>query len=161
MKEYFLGLMIVSLFGATLIALSPSGYEKPLRLLCGLCAVGAIVLPLARWTAGGFEVKQEWLEIFEQGQDSKEYYDEIYNKSLLGAEGENAQQILKNEIIKEFSLQNDSFELKIVFDNKSEEICISHVELVIYPSGIQINPHSIEEYVSTRLGCECYTIYDF
>ncbi len=160
MKEYFIGIMAVAFLGSTLLTLAPTGFEKHLRLLCGFCAVAAVLFPLVSFLSDGIYIDGEWTELFAQGEAEAKNYDEIYNCSLVMAEGENAEGILKNDIIKELDLKNDSFDIKIIIDKSSDEYSILRTELIIYASGIDIDPHSVEKYIKTRLGCDCEIIYD-
>jgi hypothetical protein len=57
-------------------------------------------------------------------------------------------------------LDNDGFDVAIVAEGNGEEIYIARVELIIYPSGLAIDPHAIQKYVKERLGCECVVIYE-
>lgn len=160
MKEYFITVMAVSLMGGVIVSLSPKGNNaRYVRLLCGLCTVCCVAFPVVRFAQGGFD-REEILSVLDYETKEKEYYDEIYNKKLVGAELKNAEIALKSEIIKELSLQNDSINVNIVTENKSDEICIESVEVIIYPSGLYADPREIEECVEERLGCPCSFFYD-
>lgn len=160
MKEYFIGIMAVAFLGSTLLTLAPSGFEKHLRLLCGFCAVAAVLFPVTSFLSGENYIGGEWTELFAQTGNEINYYDEIYNGSLVEAECENAEKILKTDIIKELDLKNDSFDIIIILDKSSDEYSILRTEVIIYASGIDIDPHSVEKYISSRLGCDCEIIYD-
>ena len=160
MKEYFIGIMAVAFFGSTLLALAPGGFEKHLRLLCGFCTVAAVLFPLVSFLGDGIYIDGEWKELFIQDKSETNDYDEIYKDALANAEGENAEKILKNDIIKELKLKNDSFDVRIIIDRTSDEYSILRTELIIYASGIGIDPHSVKNYIETRLECDCEVIYD-
>ncbi len=160
MKEYFIGIMAVAFLGSTLLALAPSGFEKHLRLLCGFCTVAAVLFPIVSFLSDGIYIDGEWKELFVQDKFQTESYDEIYNDALVNAEGENAEEILKNDIIKELDLKNDSFDIRIVIDKIGDEYSISRTELIIYALGIAIDPHNVKNYIETRLECDCEVIYD-
>ena len=59
------------------------------------------------------------------------------------------------------SLKNDSFDIQIVLGEESVEKYIDRVEVIIYPEGIEIDPHEIEKYIKSRLNCPAVIIYDF
>ena len=160
MKEYFIGIMAVAFLGSTLLALAPSGFEKHLRLLCGFCAVAAVLFPLVSFLSDGIYINGEWRELFAEDKSESRDYDEIYNDALVNAEGENAEEILKNDIIEELKLKNDSFDIRILIDKSGDEYSISRTELIIYASGIAIDPHDVKNYIETRLECDCEVIYD-
>lgn len=160
MEEYFITVMAVSLVGGVIIALAPKGNStRYVRMLCGLCTVCCVAFPVVSLAQNGFD-KEGLLSMLDYESREKEYYEEIYNKNLIGAELENAEMTLKSEIIKELSLQNDSLNVNIITENKSDEICIDSVEVIIYPSGLSADPREIEEYVEERIGCPCSFFYD-
>lgn len=162
MKEYFMGIIAVVSVGSLLLSLVPSSsYSKQLRLLCGLCSAGCIILPLLM-IAGDIDAQRnDLIGLFEQREVDNEYYAEIYNNTIAGAEGENAEERLKNEIIKALSLKNDSFDINIIIGNKSDEKYIEKIELIIYADGIGVDPHAVSNYIDERIGCETQVIYDF
>ncbi len=160
MKEYFVGIIAITFLGGIMIMLSPQGYTKHLRLLCGLCSAALILLPLFSFVSGGGGAIEDIADIFSQEEYQKEYYEEIYNGSLLLSEKENAEKILKAEIKRAVSTNNDNFDVNIVIDKNSDEIYIRSVEIIIRASGVSIDPRSVEKYIKETLGCECVIIYD-
>lgn len=161
MKEYFMGIISVVFLGATMISLSPKGYEKHLRLLCGFCSVAVILFPLFSLVGNEGNPFDGLASLFSQEEYQEEYYEKIYNNSLLISEKKNAEKMLKNDMLQEISANNDSFDVNIVVEQNNDEFYISSIEVLIYPSGVDIDPRSIEKYVKEALGCECRIIYDF
>ena len=161
MKEYFIGIISVVFLGGAMISLSPKGYEKQLRLLCGFCSVAVILFPLFSFVGNGENPFDGLASLFSQEEYQEEYYEEIYNDSFLVSEKKSAEKILKNDIIQEISADYDSIDVNIVLEQNNDEFYISSVEVMIYPSGVNIDPRSIEKYVKDALGCECRVIYDF
>ncbi len=160
MKEYFITVMAVAFFGGTIITLVPLGNTtKYVRLLCGLCTVCSIAFPLVSFVGGNFE-KEDLLSIFDYEGKEESYYEEIYNNCLTDTEINNAEITLKNEIIKGISASEDDFSLNIITEENSGEISIVRVEVIIYSSGMSIDPRRIESCVFERLGCGCEFFYD-
>ena len=161
MKEYFLAILAIAVIGGIIISLSPDGASaKYIRLLCGICTVGCIVIPIVSYAAQSNILDENWLLIFDSDQ-YVDQYDEIYNSALVDAEISNADYLLKNKIIQEFVIKDEDFDVHIKINEESVEKYIECVELRIYAQGIEIDPHSIEKYVKNLLGCECITYYDF
>ena len=162
MREYFIGIIAVVALGGLMVSLSPTAnFSKQLRLLCGLCSVGCIVFPILTF-ASEFDVQKDaFLGLFEYKETECLNYDEIYNDSIFDAANKNAEENLKNDIIKELDLKNESFDIQIVLGEESVEKYIDRVEVIIYPEGIEIDPHGIEKYIKSRLNCPVVIIYDF
>ncbi len=56
-------------------------------------------------------------------------------------------------------MNSDKFDVNIIMGTKSGEKSISKVQLLIYKSGIGINPHEVSDFIGSLLGCECEVIY--
>ncbi len=160
MTEYFITVMAVALAGGVIISLVPTGRTLSyVRLLCGLCTLCCVAFPLVNIVGGEFD-KEEILSMFESNDENREYYDEIYNKKLTKAEIENANFILKSEIIKAFSLKSDAIDINIITNNDSDEIYILKVGITLHKSGVDTNPRELKDFVFERLGCETEIFYD-
>lgn len=159
MKEYLLGVMIISLVGSIIMSTAPRGGSAgALKLICALCAVCVIAMPFLglvsdRWGIDGVR------DIFAVNENDERYYDEIYNSQLTEVQLLNAEKTLKKQIIQGFSFDDDSFDVNIILSSKSDEKSIEKVELIIYTSGVAIDPHAVEKYIYDCLECPCETIY--
>lgn len=161
MKVYFLAILVIGVLGGIIISLSPdSASAKHIRLLCGICTVGCIVIPIASYAAQSDISVDNWLEMFD-GEQYSEKYDEIYNEAFNQIEVSNADNLLKSKIIQEFMIRSEDFDIHIKTSDNSVEKYIEYVELKIYAKGIEIDPHRIEKYVKDLLGCDCVVYYDF
>lgn len=161
MKEYFLGMVIVVFVSAFVISLCPDGsMGKHLRLLCGLCVVGCIVIPLISYIQNVSGDEREWINMFASEEKENANYDEIYNKAFLNVESENAENNLKSQIIKELSIDAEDFDVQIYVEDNSDVKSISRVEVIIYASGVDIDPHRVEKYINELLDCQCVIRYD-
>lgn len=160
MKEYLLGVVVIALLGSVVMSLTPkNGSAGAMRLVCGLCAVGVIVVPLVS-VLDGESLFDGVKDIFEVEDADLEYYDEIYNKKFDASCVKNAEILLKSEIIQGFNAAEKDFDVNIVLGCKGDEKYIDYVEVIIYASGISMDPHSVEKYIYERLGCICKTVYD-
>ena len=160
MSEYFLGIALTVLIGGLILSLFPDASAKPyLRLLCGGAVVLSILSPLVT-LVGDKSAADDLLSLFEGGMEEERNYAEIYNNTIVSAGAEFASDKLKNEIKQELLANDDTFDVFVIAKSNGEEIYIERVEVIIHPSGLTLNPHAIEKYVSNRLGCECIIIYE-
>lgn len=161
MKEYFLGIMVTVFIGGIIVSVAPDGgSQKYLRFLCGLCVTLCVITPIFSQFKSGENAFEKYAELFENEINETTKYDEIYNDMVLKADIKTASETLRNEIFKEFSADENKLDVNIILDKKSDEYYIDHVEVIIYPDGILVDPHSIEKYVYERLGCGCEFIYE-
>ena len=96
------------------------------------------------------EMKYSWGE---------EHYEEIYNNTILTAGANELENKLENEILQELNGKDGDIEIRIIADQKSGEIYIERTEIIIYPSGLTLDPRFMKNYISKRLECECVVIY--
>ena len=160
MKEYFLMILAVVIVSGVVVSLSPSGYAKQVRLLCGLFTTAFIMLPLVSFVADLDFSGGEWLDFFDEEQ-YLEKYDEFYNEIVKNVEIENANQMLKSKMIQDLSVENECFDVALSISNVSGEKFIEKVNVILYAEGISVDPHEVKNYVSALLGCECSVYYDF
>ena len=160
MKECFVVLIVTVFVGGMFVALTPSGaFQKYMRFLCGIAVCGCVMMP---FLSGEYfeKIDMEALENYWQEEQNKaSNYDEIYNLSLKSAGIKNAEKYLKALIIKELNAVEDDFDISVIADNSSDEICIEHIEVTIYPSGVYLDPRKMQNIVYELLECECIIIY--
>ena len=160
MKDYFVGIIVVAFFGGMIVSVLPSGaMQKYLRLLCGLCLSASMILPIFSFFASGDLAWDQGDILGEEDLSLKENYDEMYNRSLMLAQEENLEKIIKNEIIQGFSANSDGFDIDISIEEKSGEFYISSSRIEIHASGITLDPHAMKKYVEERLLCPCEVVY--
>lgn len=160
MSEYFLGIALTVLIGGLVLSLLPDASAKPyLRLLCGGAIVLSILSPLVSFV-GDESAAEDFLSLFDGEMSNQQNYEEIYNNALISAGAEFASERLEGEIKQELAAKDGTFDVSVIARGDSEEIYIERVEVIIHPSGLSLNPHAIEKYVSDRLGCECVIIYE-
>ena len=161
MKEYFMIVISVIFMGGIVVSLAPEGTgQRYLRLLASLAVTGCIIIPLFFFLDGWQIDANRISEMLAWGEESTQNYEEIYNNTILTEGARKASQALKNGIKQELALDSDGFDARIVAEDNGDEIYIARVELIIYSSGVAINPHAIQKYVKERLGCECVVIYE-
>lgn len=162
MKEYFLAVIVVALLGGVILSLLPDGSSgRCIRLLCGLCVSACVVMPLVSFAGESEYWLQEADKMFSDASNESNIYDEIYKNALAEAEVKNAGIYLKNEMIQALSLEKGDFDINIVIDKITDEKYSYRAELIIYASGLAMDPHGAKEYIEERLRCDVSVIYEF
>lgn len=159
MSGYFLGAALTVLAGGIVVALAPAGAERGVRLLCSLCAVVCISLPLLQLLGEGFD-SENFKGLLEIPETDSGYYNEIYNSAVLNVGEKNASTELERLILKEFYLDNEDIDVFVDARNISEEKYSYIVYLIIYPSGMSLDPRKAEKYVKNLFDCELEVIYE-
>jgi hypothetical protein len=160
MKEYFIVVITVIFIGGTIVSLAPEGTgQRYLRLLVSLAVTGCIIMPLFSFFGGGEIDTSGISDLLSWQEENTQNYEEIYNNSILKAGAREVENKLKSEILQALDGDYDDIDLRIVAEQKSGEIYIERTEIIIYPSGVALDPHFMENYVSERLRCECEVIY--
>ena len=160
MTKYFLGLIVIAFVGSAVMSLSPKGTSRAyLKLLCGLCSIGCIAIPLISAFGGGGFMIDEFISAFDGENASEDAMLEIYNSAIEGAAIENAEETLKNEIIKELSTKSDALDVKIITDKSGDDFYIKKITVTLYPSGYALDPRAISDICRSRLGAECDFVY--
>lgn len=159
MKEYFASVMAITFIGGIVVSLAPEGAsQRYLRLLVGLAVTGCIITPIFSFFGDNVLHSDLEYELPEVENDALNY-EEIYNNSIISAGVSEAEQVLENEILQALNGKCGSIDVVINACEKSGEIYIDSVQLLIYPSGIALDPHFMQKHISERLGRECEVIY--
>ena len=160
MSEYFLGLITFAFVGAIIFSLSPSGGSKRyVRLLCGLCSVGCIAFPIFDLISGDASDLNDLSALFETNNEMDSVIVEIYNNSLNNASLENAEEILKSDIIKEISAKYEDIDVKIELLKNGDEFYINKIFVYLYSSAYGTDPEEIKNLCRSRFEAECVIVY--
>ena len=160
MKEYFMIVISVIFMGGIVVSLAPEGTgQRYLRLLASLAVTGCIIIPLFSFLDGWQIDANRISEMLTWGEESTQNYEEIYNNTILNVGANKLENKLENEILQELNGKDGDIEIRIIADQKSGEIYIERTEIIIYPSGIALDPRFMKNYISERLECECVVIY--
>ncbi|MBE6596125.1 MAG: hypothetical protein E7641_00500 [Ruminococcaceae bacterium] len=157
MKEYILGVILLSLVCSLFELVAPEGtgggIKKHIRLVASLCVFCFSIAPLY-----GFICELGESEMFEySGDDEAEnVYEEIYNKNLSLETEESVEDGCLDILTSEFDLGEEDIDVEIVL---SKELLVEYAALVIHPSAISRDPHPIADRLSELLEIECRIIY--
>ena len=157
---YALTLIGVAIVSGIVNLLAPDGdVKRYVRLATALCLLCAVANPTVQFLRNnGLGVWLEELAIL--GEEEKENYDEIYNNSLIAAGEEQAGIIIKNNILSDFSLEDDSIDVLVTFELKNDEPKIKELRLLLRDSAVFADPRELISYVEERYGCTCVIVYD-
>ena len=159
MKEYWMTFVAVAILNGVVGMIAPEGdIKKYVRLLGALCLLCAVVQPILIWTSEG----GEWTEFLwgDTEHEAQMDYDEIYNHSLIQGGEKNAEMIVKNRILEDFELSDESVDVQVDFVIEKEEVMMGEVRLTIRKEAILIDPRALTEYVNEQYSCPCTVIYD-
>ena len=161
MKEYFVVLVSIIFVGGMIVSVTPAGsFQKYMRFLCGLAVCGCVMFPLISGDIFKKIDPEDLVYILKSEEEGLGDYDEIYNLSLKNAGVENSEKHLKTLIIKELDANDSDIDVCLVTNDNSVEIYIERVEVIIYPSGVMLDPRKIQNIVYDVLECECIVIYE-
>jgi hypothetical protein len=94
---------------------------------------------------------EEFQNYWESMKEETQNYDEIYNMSLKNAGIKNSEEYLKSLIIKELLGDESDIDVCIITNESSDEIYIECVEVIIYPSGVTLDPRKVQNIVFSNL----------
>ena len=157
MKEYLATLFGVCLLSAIVRAITPeSATKKYIEILCSLCVVAAIVLPIIKQISDYNGVDGLFEEIDYESYD----YEEIYNSYIMDENIKMAQETLACELENKFGTDSGSIGVRLITEIIDGEIKTRLVKVILSAKAIAISPQEIENYIAQRLNCECQIIYD-
>lgn len=160
MREYFLGLIAFAFFGAVILSLAPSGTPRRyLRLLCGLCSIGCIALPIFDIASGEGVSAESFAAIFDADREIDGANVEIYNLAINSASVDNAELALKERISAELDSDYDAIDVEISLAESTAGAYIERIWIYIYPSGIALDPARIESTVGEVFDAPCEFVY--
>lgn len=159
MKQYWITFVAVAAVNAVVGMIAPEGnIKKYVRLLGSLCLLCAVIQPILGWMSDG----REWTAVLwgDETKESETDYDEIYNQTLLQGGEKHAEMIIKNRILENFELSDDSLDVDANFVMENEEILMKDIRLTIRREGILTDPRLLTEYVNEVYSCPCTVVYD-
>ncbi len=160
MGEYVAVIFGVSLAAAVVRMLAPEGsVKKYIQMLCSLCVVCALALPVTsfaqRLKNGEFSFDEIDIKLDMDSQS----YEEIYNQSLLQISISDAEKALSEELCKKFSVSDGALSVLLECESTEDGIRIVGVSVLIGKKGITVSPDDITKYVAERLDTDCRIVY--
>lgn len=157
---YFLGIIAVSFTSAVVLSLTKNGIcRKYMRLLCGLCGIVCVVLPILTLGEGGEELVRSVENAFKSQSAPQENSVEIYNNSLNSAALENFEQELKTLVVKRLDAKYDDIDIMIESKKNGDDFYIKEIKVILYPSGCSIDPEKIKKICAERIDAPVSFVY--
>ncbi len=156
MEAYIRVIFTVCVTAAVIRALAPeSSLTKYLQMLCSLCAVAVIALPVYQLLTSTDAVSQLLEGIEVQTED----YEEIYNDFLVNGELENAERVFSEELCRAVSAERGTLFVRLDASYSEGEMQIVGADVLIYSGALTVPPNEIKAYIAQRLALECRIIY--
>ena len=157
MKEY-LGILVgVALLQGIVLMVAPHGEERrTVRLLSGLCLLCALVRPLSgiltrEWDPEGWLISRE---------PSPPNYEEIYKESLRQGSKSQAEELIKQKILQEFSLLSEQIDIEAKIVTQKEGLSLEEVTLLLRESTLNTDPRALADFVRHSYQCSYVVVYD-
>lgn len=159
-RAYLWSLTLVCVASAVVRAASGNdATKKYIDLLCSLCVICAIVIPVARefseLDADGIgEFFEE--DVFEYGQED---YGEIYNSYLHEGSVTLAEETLENGLLNALELGAGDIKVTLLTDTSGETPRVCEAVATLYGKAYAADPELIKSYIEEQTGAECRIIY--
>jgi hypothetical protein len=156
MKEYLITLFVVCAVSAIVRTVGPDGaLKKYIELICAVCIIAVLVLPLGGVLSEVFELDTE----FDTQKQETTNYDEIYKSYLLQMGTASAEERMSSELCRELGVDENSIRIRLHISDDGEKR-ISRADAIIGAGAIDVDPRSVSEAIKNKLGVECEIIYD-
>ena len=158
MKQYLVALLGVCAVAAVVRGVAfESSVKKYLEMLCAVCVIGAVTVPMVTVVAelGGVG------ELFSPEDTAQELdYDEIYNQYLVEGNLRASEQLLSEELCKRFERENGSIDVGLSADIGGAGITLTGVVITLKNGAVSVDPQELGDYLRERLGLECEIVYE-
>ena len=166
MKGYVMMLIGTVLICSVALMIIPEGkIGKYVRLAGALCVLCVSISPLSSFIEALSGIDGNSLPdiIFGEGVlgdgEGELSPSDVYEENLMSASSENISLALRSMICREIKVDAENIEVYVELIEGEEEYLPQKVSVVLYGSAVLTDPHLIEEYIDTLLGCECEIIY--
>ncbi len=137
-----------------------SSLTKYLQMLCSICTVAVIALPIYSALTDKNEIAN-FFESIEFETESTESYEEIYNTYLINGELENAERVLSESLCKAVGAGSGTVEVRLEGEYGEGEIRVVGADALVHKGAIAVSPDKIKTYIKDTLRVECRIIYLF
>lgn len=163
MKDYIVTLIAVSLFCGMIELLAPSGSENGLknhiRLISSLCVLAISLVPIGELISeisnGEIASIIEW----DEREELEGKYEEMFRDRLAFCTAEGISKECEQMISEKFEVDEDDINVSVKLSGDGGAVAVDMVTVTLFSGAVFKDPHSISEYLSSLLECECEIIY--
>ena len=161
MSEYVFTVIIASVTIGLFHVLAPdnSGIEKYVRIVGMLVILCVMVSPITNFLKnldGDFfdDLKDKLTSDTEKTED----YDKIFREYLESYSYNDIKETIADMLNKEFGIPQNDMDIRLSIESANEPPTIKSVQILLSGNSIFQNPYKIEEYITSKLKCECQVL---
>ncbi len=155
LKQYIYSLMVISVVGGVVTALTPSGkseINKYVRFAVSVAAVFAMLAPFIGKTFSELDLDAWQIASGETQQTA----DSVLPEKVLEEAKKRAEQNIQLVLQTKFSISEDGAGVFLILDTEDmQAVKIVRVEVSLYDARHNISRDKIKEYLEETLYCEC------
>lgn len=159
MRQYIMNVVGVAILSGLADQILPEKgkLRAHVRLLCGLCLLLVMVAPLGKVLSSLPSLFEDGMAAIENAGDVTGEYDNILEGTVKEAVRMELAEALAQKLQKEFGVNADTVEIGVSFED-GELLRLKKVVVTLTGKDIFRNPYTIEEALSSLLGCECVVV---
>ncbi len=158
MREYIITLFLVCCVAAIIRAVGKdSATKKYIELVCALCVISALVLPIFGANIDDFDIGA----IFDETENKGQNYDEIYKNYLLQEGKSSAENAIASDVCKQLGVSAGGVSIRLTLNEDGTEIVAATA--IVSGEAVNTDPSLIKQYISQALGTDCeigYKLFD-
>lgn len=160
MREYLFGVTLTCISAAIVrSAVDDSVSKKYIDILCSLCVVCSLVLPVFPLISSIDEYDLEAffdenaLTVMESDSDK------IYNDYLRSVSVEQAEFFLESDICDSLNLEEKEVDIRLLSETVDDRVVVTEAVVYLYDSAASKDPAVIKDYIKAKIGVDCQIIY--
>ena len=159
MRQYVMNVVGVAILAGVIDQLLPEKgrLRGQVRLLCGLCLLLVMIAPIGRALAALPDLFENGMAAIEDANGETAEYDRILEGTVKEAVRQELAAALAERLEKEFGVNAETVRIGISFE-EGEPLRLKKVLVTLTGKDIFRNPYTIEESLSSLLGCECVVV---
>ena len=159
MRQYIMNVVGVAILSGLADQILPEKgkLRAHVRLLCGLCLLLVMVAPLGKVLSSLPSFFEDGMAALEDAGGETGEYDKILEGTVKEAVRAELTEALSQKLEKEFGVNAETVRIGISFED-GEPLRLKRVLVTLTGKDIFRNPYTIEETLSSLLGCECVAV---
>lgn len=159
MRQYMMNVVGVAILAGVADQLLPEKgkLREHVRLLFGLYLILVMIAPLGNVLSSLPARLEDGMAALENAGEGTGEYDKILEGTVKEAVRQELAAALTEKLVKEFGVNAETVRVGISFE-EGEELRLKKVLVTLTGKDIFRNPYTIEEAISSLLGCECVVV---